>query len=219
MSILKSTNSGLKKILREYFDNFEKKNNVVCDIKTGKNKEGKEYFFAEVLNYATGKLINVDGKSLPCPILFSNEPYINFTRFIEKSHYDKININNFKELYAFVFNYCIFTEDMWKFYIKFKKNIHNSKIFLPDDFFEYLEKHEISIHEFLVDNINQGNDLYMRENSKNSDLEQYSHLSDEFIAKKLVEDGKDFMLIGIEKMKELIENARKIQKNMSTMSF
>jgi hypothetical protein len=59
----------------------------------------------------------------------------------------------------------------------------------------------------------------MRESSDTTELEQYSHLSDEFIAKKLVEDGKDFMLIGIDKMKELIENARKIQKNMSTMSF
>ena len=59
----------------------------------------------------------------------------------------------------------------------------------------------------------------MRENSNSSELEQYSHISNEFIAKKLVEDGKDFMLIGIDKMKELIEKARKIQKNISTMSL
>jgi hypothetical protein len=59
----------------------------------------------------------------------------------------------------------------------------------------------------------------MRESNKNSELEQYSHISDEFIAKKLVEDGKDFMLVGIDKMKELIETARKIQKNVSVMSL
>jgi hypothetical protein len=219
MSILKSTNTGRKKIIREYFDNFEKRNNVVCDIKTGKNKKGKEYLYAEVLNYITGKLIVVDGKTLPCPILFSNEPYINFVGFIKKEHYDNININNFKELYKFVFNYCVFSEDMWEFYFRFRSNIRNSKIFLPNNFFEYLEKRDISICEFLVDNINYGNDLYMRESGNNLELEQYSHISDEFIAKKLVEDGKDFMLIGIDKMKELIETARKYQKNISTMSL
>lgn len=118
MSILSSTNTGINRLLKEYFDNLLKcKTAYSYEIK--KSSEDNIYdVYISCKHVSFG--IFIDAEYLPnCRLFFDKNCTVYFTNFKTLDDFKKINFNcKFPEtLYDFKFFKCIFNEELSKYVI------------------------------------------------------------------------------------------------------
>lgn len=136
MSILSSTNTGINKLLKEYFDNLLKgKTAYSYEIK--KSSEDNIYDV-----YISSKHVNfgifIDAEHLPnCRLFFDKNCTVFFKNFKTLDDFKKINFNCIfpETLYDFKFYECVFNEELSKYVIssKIRPRIENSLIYFSEE--------------------------------------------------------------------------------------
>lgn len=136
MTILSSTNTGINKLLKEYFDNLLKgKTEYSYEIK--KSSEDNIYdVYISCKHVSFG--IFIDAEHLPnCRIFFDKNCTVFFKNFKTLKDYEKINFNySFaKTVHYFYFYECIFPEELSKYVIdnNFKPYIKKSVIYFSKE--------------------------------------------------------------------------------------
>lgn len=136
MTILSSTNTGINKLLKEYFDNLLKGKKIYSyEIK----KSSEDNIYNVYLNCEhTNCAIFIDAEHLPnCRLFFDKNCTVFFKNFKTLKDFEKINFNyNFvKTLYYFCFDECIFPEELSRYVIdnNFKPHIKKSVIYFSEE--------------------------------------------------------------------------------------
>ena len=164
MSVLTTTNTGILKEIKDYFDNFIIGDGPLKQYTYYKNRDG--IYCLTLYSQFRGSVITLDGKDMPkCYVEFTNNPYTIFTRFNTPEDFEKIDKHFYLNTYRYVFRFCSFTEEKLKMMIHCYRKIEDSFIFVPKDFFNILEKkYNITRNTFLRSILDNRNALYVNEN-------------------------------------------------------
>lgn len=188
MSILKSTNSGIEKIIKSFFDNFCKKRDgmsyeIICTDNGYKVKLTPAYL---------GQILNINLKEFPCKVLFENSPYPVFKSFNVKEQLNKIT----KDFHLFCYNYkfsgCVFDEEIFNFVLNKYNHLERCIIKFPDNFIKIVERKNVQLIRFLKILKDNNNILLYNEKNSTPKIFNYSGITD-------VENYFSFDLTDIEK--------------------
>lgn len=170
MSILKSSNSGRDKVVKEFFDNYcQKRGGMTYDIINTDND-----YKVKLTSAYFGQILNVDLSKFPCKVLFNNSPYPVFKSFNVKEQLNKITKDFHLFCYDYKFSGCVFDEEMFKFVLKKYTHLERCLIKIPDNFVEIIESKKISLSHFLKTLKDNNNVLLYNEKNSNPHIVNYS---------------------------------------------